>query len=185
LAFTIPPALSSALNLVIDEAEADVDFPTAVAFTRTNVDQQTRVAAVLGSTDRVEMNWTPRVKRAAEIAATVFAQNSALVSFGNGVVNTRAVLDYQVTQGELRSVRVRIPGGHRLLRVEGAGIRMWELSGDGATLTVDLVKGTSPSYRLTVELEKILDKLPATARVELPHAPDVKRETGIVGCARE
>ncbi|HEY0551107.1 MAG TPA: type II secretion system protein, partial [Verrucomicrobiae bacterium] len=100
LEFTIPPALSSALNMTIDEAEADVEFPTAVAFARTNVNQQTRVTAVLGSTDRVEMNWTPRVKRAAEIAATVFAQNTALVSFGSGVVNTRATFEYQVTQGE-------------------------------------------------------------------------------------
>jgi len=180
LGFTIPPALSSGMNVTIDEAEADVEFPTAVAFARTNVNQQTRVTAVLGSTDRVEMNWTPRVKRAAEIAATVFAQNTALVSFGSGVLNTLAMFEYQVTQGELRSVRVKLPSAQRLLRVEGEGIRTWELSGDGMTLTVDLVKGVSPSYRLTVGLEKILEKLPATARVELPRALDVKRETGLV-----
>ena len=79
LSFSVPPALSSALDITIDEAEADVEFPTAVAFSSTNVDRQTRVQAVLGSTDQVEMNWTPRVKRAAEIAATVFVQNAALV----------------------------------------------------------------------------------------------------------
>ena len=180
LEFTIPPALSSALNVSIDEAEADVEFPTAVAFARTNLNQQTRVTAVLGSTDRVEMNWTPRVKRAAEIAATVFAQQTALVSFGGGVVNTRAMFEYQVTQGELRQVRVKLPAAQRLLRVEGDGIRTWELSADGTTLSVDLMKGVSPTYRLTIELEKVLEKLPATARVELPHALDVKRETGIV-----
>ena len=180
LGFTIPPALSSAMTVTIDEAEADVEFATAVAYARTNLNQETRVTAVLGSTDRVEMNWTPRVKRAAEIAATIFAQQMALVSFGSGVVNTRATFEYQVTQGELRSLRVKLPAAQRLLRVEGDGIRTWELSGDGATLTVDLVKGVSPSYRLTVELEKILEKLPVTARVELPHALDVKRETGMV-----
>ncbi len=180
LEFTIPPALSSAMNVIIDEAEADVEFPTAVAFARTNVNQQTRVTSVLGSTDRVEMNWTPRVKRAAEIAATVFAQNTALVSFGSGVVNTRATFEYQVTQGEMRSVRVKLPSAQRLLRVEGDGIRTWELDASGTTLTVDLVKGVSPSYRLTVELEKVLEKLPAIARMELPQALDVKRETGLV-----
>ena len=45
---------------------------------------------------------------------------------------------------------------------------------------VDLLKGVSPAYKLTVETEKVLDKLPATAKVELPHALDVKRETGLV-----
>ena len=46
---------------------------------------------------------------------------------------------------------------------------------------VDLLKGVSPSWRLTVETEKVLDVLPASVAVELPHALDVKRETGLVG----
>ena len=40
---------------------------------------------------------------------------------------SRAVLDYQVTQGELRQLKVRLPAGQRLLRVEGELIRTWEL----------------------------------------------------------
>ena len=43
LAFGIPPALSSRVSVVIDEAEADVEFPTAVSFERTSANQQTRV----------------------------------------------------------------------------------------------------------------------------------------------
>ena len=118
------------------------------------------------------------MKRAAEIVATVFVQNTALVTIGGGVMNTRATLDYQISQGELKQVRVQIPAGQRLLRVEGDAIRSWEIKDD--TLVVDLLKGVSPAWKLTVETEKVLDKLPATAQVELPHALDVKRETGLV-----
>ena len=69
------------------------------------------VEAVIGAADRVELSWTPRMKRAAEIATTVFCQNTALVTFGGGVMNVRAMLDYQVTQGELRQLQVKVPAG--------------------------------------------------------------------------
>lgn len=179
----IPPALSSRMSLVIDQPDADVDFQNAVSFQRATSGQQTRVDGVIGSADWVTVQWTPRVKRAAEVATTVFCQNSAVVTFGGGVINTRAALDYQITQGELRLARVQIPEGQRLLRVEAPGIRTWEMKNENGAqvLTVDLLKGVSPSWRLTVETEKSLDTLPAMVAVELPHALDVQRETGLVG----
>lgn len=185
LAFAIPPALSSQVDVTIDEAEADVEFPTAVSFRRTASNGQTSVSAILGATERFDMNWTPRVKRAAEIAATVFCQNTALATFSGGVTKLRTTLDYQVTQGELKQLRVRLPAGQRLLRVEGASMRTWELKPDasGEILTVDLLKGVSPDYKLTLATEQVLDALPATVGVEIPHVLDVKRETGLVAMA--
>jgi len=127
LAFAIPPALSSELSLTVDEPEAAVEFPTAVSYHSVASQQQTRVEAIIGAGERVELQWTPRVKRAAEIVATVFCQNASLVSFTGGVMSLRSQLDYQVTQGELREARIRLPAGHRLLRVEGESIRTWQI----------------------------------------------------------
>jgi hypothetical protein len=202
LALAIPSALSSHVALVLDQPEADVDFPTAISFQRKLEKEKTHVAAVIGSGDRIQLLWTPRVKRAAEVAATIFCQNNALVSIGGGVVNVRSTLDFQVTQGELRQARVQLPAGQRLLRVEGAGIRTWEIKGEGTTLTrpsdtlshpmgegrgegsqilvVDLIKGVSPAWRLTLETEKALDTLPASVPIEVPNALDVKREIGLL-----
>ncbi len=178
LVFLIPPALTSQVALVLDQPEADVDFPTAISFKRSLEPTKTLVEAVIGSGDHVQLVWTPRVKRAAEIAATVFCQNNSLVALGSGVMNVRAVMDFQVTQGELRQARVRLPAGQRLLRVEGTGIRTWEIKNE--TLVIDLLKGASPAWRLTVETEKALDALPASLAIEVPHALDVKRETGLI-----
>jgi len=194
VAFRIPAALVSRVAVTLDEPEAQVEVPTAISFKTTSVGQQTTVEAVLGNTDRVELNWTPRMKRAAEVATTVFCQNAALVNFAGGVVNVRALLDYQVTQGELRQIRVAIPDGQRLMRVEGDSIRTWKLVGQ--TLNVELMKGVAPSYRLTVETEQVatlgkepvlgtvppekLANLIPVLKVEIPHALEVKRETGLV-----
>jgi type II secretory pathway pseudopilin PulG len=182
LAFAIPPALTSQLALALNQPEADVDFPGAISFKRSLGKDTTSVDAVLGSADRVELLWTPRVKRAEEVAATVFCRNAALATFGGGVMNLRATLDYQITQGELRQARVQLPVGQKLLRVEGRDIRTWEIKNENGAqiLVVDLMKGVPLGWRLTVETEKSLDALPASAVVELPHALDVKRENGLI-----
>ena len=166
LVFGVPSALSSKLSLTVDEPEAAVEFPAAVSYHSVAAQQQTRVEAVMGAGERVELHWAPRVKRAAEIAATVFCQNATLVSFNGGVMTMRSLLDYQITQGELREARVRIPAGQRLLRVEGDAIRTWQVEEDGATqlLVVELLKGVSAGYRLTLETEKAVEKLPDGAR---------------------
>jgi hypothetical protein len=187
LSFAIPAALVSRLDAAIDEPDADVEFPAAVAFNRTTAAQQTRIAATIGSSDCVKIQWTPRTKRAAEVAATIFVDNNSLATFVNGVMDMRSTLDYQITQGELRQARVQLPAGQRLLRVDGESIRTWQLEAQkdrspasGDVLAVDLLKGISPNYRLSVETEKILDTFPATCALEIPHALGVKRETGLV-----
>jgi prepilin-type processing-associated H-X9-DG protein len=187
LTFAIPAALTSRLALSIDQPDADVEFPGAISFKRATEAQQTRVEALIGAGEKVTLAWTPRVKRAAEMAATVMSQNTTLVSFGGGVMNVRTVLDYQIAQGELRQARVKIPTGQRLLRVEGEAIRTWTTREEAGEqiLVVELLKGMTPNYRLVVETEKSLEGLPASAAVETPHALDVKRETGLVALRAE
>ncbi len=179
----IPAAFASRFTLWIDEPDADVTFPSAVALKRTSENNRTRVEAVLGAAGRLDLQWTPRMKRAAEVAATVFCQNATLVSFGGGVVHNKTVLDYQISQGEMHSAKIRLPAGHRLLRVDGDAIRIWQLQTetDHEVLSVELLKGVQPSYRLTIETEKALEQSGATTTVEVPHALDVQRETGLVG----
>jgi hypothetical protein len=187
LSFSIPTALSTTVNASIDEPDADVEFPTAVAFQRAQTGGQTRIAATIGTADRVEILWTPRTKRANEVAATIFAENDSLVTLANGVMDVRSTINYQISQGELRQARVSLPEGQRLLRVEGDAIRTWQfeaqkdrIPGVGEILVVDLLKGVSPAYKLSVETEKTIDSFPVTAAVAIPHALDVKRETGLV-----
>jgi hypothetical protein len=179
IAFGIPPALATRLALTLDETDAMVEAPTAVSLkTSAAAPGKTRVDVVLAAASQVELSWTPRTKRAADIAATVFCQNLSLAMLGGGILNVRSTLDFTVTQGELRQMQVGLPAGQRLMRVEGDSIRTWKL--DGQTLTVELVKGMSPNYRLTVETEKPLDGDKPSVKIETPHALQVKRETGLL-----
>ena len=166
--------------MTIAEAEADVEFPTAIAFQRMPDKKETRVEAILGAGDRVEMFWTPRTKRVTEMAASVFAQSTSLVTVGGGAVNTRTTVDYQVAQGELRQAKLRLPGDQRLLRVEGELIRTWELKDEDKVqiLTVELLKDVSPAYRLTIETEKgLMAGMSKTHRPPKTHWTVTGRET--------
>ena len=134
----------------------------------------------------MEIQWTPRTKRAAEVAATIFVENNSLATFANGVMDVRSTLDYQISQGELRQARVQLAGRpssfarggriHPHLAIGGAGRRARRRGHPGG----GPAQRRFARYKLSVETEKILDTFPATAAVEIPHALDVKRETGLV-----
>ncbi|MBI2440930.1 MAG: hypothetical protein HYV35_06110 [Lentisphaerae bacterium] len=185
LQFSVPAALAARMDIQLNEPEAAVELTPAVScqvIPGPDRDSQTLVKAVLGYGPQVDLSWTPRVKRAAEIAVTVFCQSASVVTFGGGVATTRSALDYQVMQGELRQLRVQLPASERLMQVEGEAIRTWKLddAGSAPVLTVELARGMPSAYRLTVETEKILEGAPLSVSVATPHALDVKRETGLV-----
>jgi hypothetical protein len=185
LVFGIPQSLYSQFVLDIDEPDVEVEVPTAVSVKHATIEAKTHIEAIIGPGAGVDLRWTPRVKRAAEIAATIFCENTSLVTLGNSVVGVRSMLDYQITQGELRRASVRLPAGQRLVRVEGEMVRTWEQrdEGDASIAVVELLKGVSANWRLTLETEKPLDPLPTVVKVLVPHAMEVQRETGVVGLA--
>src|SRR5258708_22532034 len=92
------------------------------------------------------------------------------------------MLNCQVRQGGMGQARVRLPAAHRLLRVEGEGIRTWEVKSDtqGQILDVEFLKGIASTCQLTIETEKVLNSLPLSVKAEVPHAMGVNRETGRV-----
>jgi hypothetical protein len=186
MGFALPPALRSDFTLTLDEPEAEVEFPGAISFQTTAVERQTRIEAVLGTEGRVDLRWTPRVKRAGEVAATVFCENTTGLQLTPNGAQIRAVLNYQVSQGELWRSRVALPPNHRLVRVTGPAIRTWNVRPAGTNdtragaqeLVVEYVKGMPPQFQLIVETEMPVTALPSVFAAEIPRALDAKRETG-------
>ena len=181
LDFQIPAALGSRLSLTLDEPNAEVEFPTAIALERSTQGTTTQLEAVLGPSDRVTLSWTPRLKRAAEAATAAFIDQATLVDVSGGALRTRSAFQYHVSQGELRQARFALPAGHTLLRVSGDRMRAWNFEGTNqAEVVVDLLKSPVSTFRLTLETERSLDRLPATLNLEPPHPLDAQRVTGSI-----
>ena len=200
LGFGIPSALTSNVDVVLQDDDSDVDMPTAVTFNATSGGNQTLVDAVIGASDRLELTWKPQVQKAKEIKATVFVQTASTVAFGNGVVQSRTVLDYTVAQGELNEVKVQLPAektdgdayAWTLMKVDGGKLmrNYFEKTEDGGRiLTVQLDKGVPTGYQLSLELERTLPVPPSgeadpalAVPLSLPVAKPgtVNRETGFI-----
>ena len=98
---------------------------------------------------------------------TVFARSTSLVTFQRGLMRTRTQVDYQITQGELRTARIALPAGHKLMRVQAEGV--W---------TLEVLTAIHPEYRphqtgrqafqAVVELERTLPAPPVAQAVTLP-----------------
>jgi hypothetical protein len=143
---------------------------------------------MIGATDRIELSWSPQVKRTAEPALTQVCQTTSLVTLGNGVMHVSTILDYQIPQGELRGMRVRLPAGQRLLRVEGESIRNWKVDVESNAsdeqgehiLVVELAKAVSRFTGCKVETEEVPAKLPVELSLTMPQPLEVKRESGLL-----
>jgi len=183
LGFGIPSSLTSKVDVVLQEDDSEVEMPTAVTFNTSSGGSETLVDAVIGASDRLELTWKPRIKKAKEIAATVFVQNASTISFGNGVVQARTVLDYTVSQGELSEVKAVLPEGWKLMKVEGGKtMRTYFMNteDDQSVLTVQLEKAVPTVYQLILEMEQTLAEPPTTVKLSMPRALGVKRETGFI-----
>ncbi|MBX3745249.1 MAG: hypothetical protein KF833_08045 [Verrucomicrobiae bacterium] len=181
LAFRLPPAWASEFILTLDEPDAVVAFPSAVAYRSATENDRTVVRGIVGASDRLALSWTPRVRRASEVEASVLVDQIARATVGPASLNLRSTLDFQITQGEVALWRVRLPAQHRLLRVHGQAIRTWDLTDDGSELRVELLQPVTDRYALALETERPIDSPPASLRVELPQALDVRRQSGVLG----
>ena len=181
LDFALPPVLGGRLNLTLPEEDAEVEFRGAQSLNRRATNGATVIEAVFGGAERLTVSWTPKRMRAADLTATVHAQQLAVITLGAGTVNVRSTIEWRLTQGELQRVRIRLPDGQRLLRISGPGLRQWDLAGDDdSTVVIDLVRPMAPSLRLVVETEQPLDQLPADVSLSLPEVLDVMRQTGML-----
>ena len=181
LDFALPAALGNHLVVELHEPDAEVDCAGAIAFSRTTNAAGTSIDAILPPSARLGLSWSPRLKKAADGAVTVFSHQTSLISAGGGAVSTWTRFDFSTPQGELRSLRVALPPSHRLLRVTGDAVRTWDTSpANRSELTVELGRASN-AVSIVVETEGPLAALPAKIDVAVPRALDVRRATGIVG----
>lgn len=183
LSFGIPPALTSTVEANLNEPDTEFELPTAVIQKTETIGLQTKATATIGASNQLELSWKPRIKKAEEIVATVFCQNSSLLSFGGGVIQLRSKFDYTISQGELRRARIQIPGTWKLMRVEPQGLRTWSITPDGTNsiLIAELNEPAKLNFRIGLDLEQALPAPPASPQLTLPQVLDVKRETGLLG----
>jgi len=186
---TVPPSPITRVEAIIPGKRA-VTLSPAVPVThavRGEDDQAiTTATAFLPPTERVSITWTePRT--APERVVSINTETYQLIRIDEGVVRSRVEVRYEVIRGTLKEIPIELPDdpGVVLYRVSGEGIEDWRTfaATDSAPRQARIFLGSERegSYRLTLELEKIIPtEFGADIDLPLVRPLDVTRERGAV-----
>ena len=179
--FNWVPAGSTGVKLAVPVDE-DLEFVVANAQLKTeSIEGGKRVVeALVSSTGTLSVTWQREIPETVVEEARVYAESYTLVGLGDGLIRTRATLQYTILQAGIDKLRVALPAGGALVDVSGAGIREWSVDDDGA-LEVVLNYAAEGSYQLVVQMEQVFGEGDQTINAPIVQALDVDRAKGWVG----
>ena len=154
----------------------------------------TRVQAVLGSTERVNVRWHLKAGLKPQMDLLSNVVNSTLVTLAEGRVQTDTYLQYQILRGTLNQFKIAVPLDHeiRVIDVANATLKGWQKKEDAATkqqvVTVELVDAVSNSFQVEIHTSRKIPQgiFPVAGFISTDdtkewngiHALDVVRESG-------
>lgn len=195
VAFGVPPAAVSRIDLTIPEEGVRVDVQPALAVTRTTAGEKaTRVLAFLGNSADVGIRWLPPAGKLVEAGAILVAEQSIRAHLGERILKISTDATFRVVRGEADELQVRVPENTRLLSVRGEDIREWAVEGEVLKVRLHTALkdsggpagaaapggGGGASYVLGLTFERILAETPASISIPFPRVEGVIRESGVV-----
>ena len=114
------------------------------------------VQAFVGAANLVKIDWTAKAEGAAGLSALVTVENRQQVTIEEGVIRTRALMNYDISRAEIDTIEIQVPSDHNVVNVFDPNLQKWEktLDGDVQTLTLTLFQPTRGTQPVTLELEK-------------------------------
>ncbi|MDB5334754.1 MAG: hypothetical protein JWN70_373, partial [Planctomycetaceae bacterium] len=186
----IPLVGISNLELTIPAADQTVDvIPHLVSSPLESDAKTTKISANVGSTNKVTARWFPRVSKTPEMELLTSVTNQTHVRVADGLVQTEAVLTYQVLRGELNQIVVAIPLGHRILDVATPNLKGWKATDEAnrQLVTIDLLDGNVKTIPVEIRTERPavgdvleLGGIGEDGKVDGIHAVGAVRESGII-----
>jgi hypothetical protein len=188
-----PPSGISHLQVTVPEPDQTIQIsphqvllpPAAPAAEGSSV-----VYASLGSAGHFEVKWNPRAGTKPAMDLLSSANNQTESRIEAGLIQTRAVISWEILRGELREVTVLAPKAARIIDVlsRGGNIRSWEIDDSADThqqIRIELLSPATGRFEVEVQVERNLtgDTVQvigrdAAGQLHGIHADAVVREAG-------
>ncbi len=144
--------------------------------------------ASLASVQQLDVRWMTKPTAPVKLEPMVYGEVATLAMLQEQLARITAIVDYRVSQGDVKSFTVHLPKGVQVLNVRGAGIDDWRVkeSEDHQVLDVALnftLKDTT--YRLLIEGEQTLQAKQPTYQVPEFTLIGIKQERGQLAIAAE
>ena len=143
----------------------------------------TLVQAFVGAAPQVRIEWNPKSEGAIGMSAMANVQCLQQVSIDEGVVRTRANLNYTISRAELSEISIEIPGDQKVVNVFDPNVRKWEIKkeNDLQAIRIQLFEPARQSQNIVLEMERLShdekDRLISIAQIR---ALNVGQQGGIV-----
>ncbi|MDB5388037.1 MAG: hypothetical protein JWM11_3683 [Planctomycetaceae bacterium] len=186
----VPLVGISNLDLTIPSPDQTVDVvPHLVSTSIEAAANSTKITANVGSTNKLTARWFPRVSKTPEMELLTSVSNQIHAHVADGLVQTEAILTYQVLRGELNQVVVAIPLGHRILDVTVPNLKGWKAANEAnrQVITIDLLGTNAKTIPVEIRTERSatgeileLGGIEEDGKVLGIHAVGAVRESGVI-----
>ncbi len=180
--FAIPASSIRKLAVSCDREDLEIVFPGALSVEKGKTKAGLKeVTAYLGLSQSFAVRWKPTVKKlTGELVVACDANTIASASVG--VLKMDNLFTYRVVQGTLKELTLDLPEGVNITQVRGTDIQDWtiEKKGNKRLLAVTLGRPKESIYKLQVESEVVLPKLPCELGLPVVTPQDVIRSSGFL-----
>ena len=194
VSFQAPQAPVSRWRIVIPQAGVKVNLFPLIAATEVPAEakpeaatgkkpDETVVLAFVGAAPLVRIDWTPKAEGATGLAAMASVQTEQQLWLSEGVVRTRATLNYSISRAELGQLVIDVPADQKVVNVFDANVRQWSVEPvEGRQrITAELFEPAKASQQVIVELEKFAaEKAKDTVAAPVVKAVGVGRQQGVI-----
>ncbi len=179
--FALPQALSKRVKLTVPAVGQDVEVAGALRMTRAEANGATTASALLGPSDHAAVAWKPRARETSQEKTVFYSQSTSLARFDASLVEVQHLVRFQIAQGELRQIRIRVPEPMTVTVVKGKSIGAWRYDIPKQELEVRLSEPAVGEYSLVVVTQISREKLPYDATIGAISVADAARHSGVLG----
>lgn len=176
----MPENLQNKVSLKLPEPGLDIQSDSAVLFKMQEKKDSTIAEAVFGPVPIATFTWFPRVRKTTLEQTVCFSEVNTLAALQSGVVELTNLIRYQIAQGEMREMKVKIPAGMSVTAVQAAGLATWSFDPEKRLLDVILEKAVSGDFVLAVVTQVACEGLPYDAKIAAIQVQNTQRQRGSV-----
>jgi hypothetical protein len=179
----LPPHLKNRVEIVIPATGWEVTSPDAAWLQVVEKDKRTLGSLILASGQGTAIVWQPR-ERKTRLEQTVFfcdVQTYAVVA--PGLINLTHLVQYQIAQGELQTLKFKIPDGMTVTAVSAPGLGTWRFDPETRLLEAIMEKPVSGDLTLQLTTQVPREGLPYEAVLAMPTVEGATRQRGSLALA--
>mgnify|MGYP001401268607 CR=1 FL=1 len=176
----IPAGRVRKIELISDRQDLDVELPGAMRVQRRIEAGQLVITAILGPNQSFIVRWKPQVELAGA-KLVLSSQSNTIVDVQASRLLMDSLFDFQIMQGKIETLTFALPDGLSITAVDGANIRTWRVTDPNEglrNLVIELSRPQETSYRLSINGEAAVGRMPADVTVPVIEPAEGIRASG-------